>query len=150
MPLNLKWGSLLFLMSFGFFTLALYGGAKLVEPTAVAPTPTEIPGTPAPPAEPGAPVTVNVIARNILFNVKTITVPRSAQVTVMFDNQDPGVLHNVAFYTDRTTRTRIYVGAIFAGPEMREYQFAAPATPGNFFFRCDVHPDTMTGTFVVQ
>ena len=28
--------------------------------------------------------------------------------------------------------------------------FDAPERPGNYFFRCDVHPDTMTGTFRVQ
>jgi hypothetical protein len=44
MSLNSKFGALLLLMSFDFFTLALYGGAKLVAPTAVAPTPTDLPG----------------------------------------------------------------------------------------------------------
>ncbi|MPZ50555.1 MAG: hypothetical protein GEU75_14875 [Dehalococcoidia bacterium] len=149
MPLNLKFGALLLLMSFGFFTLALYGGAKLVAPTAVAPTPTDVPGTPGQTPEPGAPVTVRIIAKNIFFNLRTITVPVDAEVTVIFENQDAGVLHNVAFYTDRTTRTRIYVGEIFAGVATREYRFRAPSVSGSNFFRCDVHPDTMTGTFVI-
>jgi plastocyanin len=150
MPNNIRFGVPLFLISFLAFSLARYGGADLVQPAAVAPTPTEIAGTPGPTAEPGAPITVNVIAKNILFNVRTITVPRSAQATVTFDNQDPGVLHNVAFYTDRTTRTKIYVGAIVTGPALTEYKFTAPAAAGNYFFRCDVHPDVMTGTFVVE
>jgi plastocyanin len=150
MPNNIKFGVPMLLAALLIFSLAFYGGVQLIEPTAEAPTPTSLPGTPRPTAEPGAPVMVHVIAKNILFNIKTITVPAGAQVTVMFDNQDPGVMHNVAFYTDRTARTKIYVGAIFAGPEVREYRFTAPATAGNYFFRCDVHPDTMTGTFVVE
>ena len=150
MSCSLKFEFLLFVASFGFCALALYSGARLVNPTTAALPPTEVSGTPAPTREPGAPVIVNVTAKNILFNVRTITVPRSAQVTVNFDNQDAGVLHNVAFYTDRTTRTKIYVGAIFDGIATREYRFQAPASPGSYFFRCDVHPDTMTGTFVVQ
>jgi plastocyanin len=28
--------------------------------------------------------------------------------------------------------------------------FNAPSTPGSYYFRCDVHPDTMDGTFSVQ
>jgi plastocyanin len=150
MPNNIRFGIPLFVVSFLVFSLAFYGGAKLVEPTAVAPTPTEIPGTPGPTPEPGAPVTVRIAAKNILFDVRTIMVARNAEVTVIFENQDAGVLHNVAFYTDRTTRTRIYVGEIFAGIATREYRFKAPSTPGSYFFRCDVHPDTMTGTFIVQ
>jgi len=29
------------------------------------------------------------------------------------------------------------------------YTFTAPSTPGTYFFRCDVHPETMTGQFIV-
>jgi len=36
------------------------------------------------------------------------------------------------------------------GPRQVEYGFVAPTAPGNYFFRCDVHPDQMTGTFVVD
>ena len=41
------------------------------------------------------------------------------------------------------------VGTTFAGPGIDDTVFAA--TPaGTYFFRCDVHPTTMTGTFIVQ
>jgi plastocyanin len=150
MPINLKFGIPILLASIGLFALLFYGGAKLVKPQAAAPTPTAIPGTPTPTPEPGAPVTVNLVAKNILFNVRTITVPVDAEVTLILDNQDAGVPHNFALYTDSTTRTSLYVGPIFTGIETREDTFRGPATPGNYFFRCDVHPDTMTGTFVVQ
>jgi plastocyanin len=35
------------------------------------------------------------------------------------------------------------------GPTTTTYTFTAPSTPGSYFFRCDVHPTQMTGTFVV-
>ena len=61
------------------------------------------------------------------------------------------MLHNIAFYTNRNASTKIFVGADL-------HRHRAPTTtasrrrpaPGNYFFRCDVHPDTMTGTFVVK
>jgi plastocyanin len=30
------------------------------------------------------------------------------------------------------------------------YEFDAPEEPGAYFFRCDVHPTAMTGTFRVE
>ena len=38
---------------------------------------------------------------------------------------------------------------IFEGPEMDDTVFDIPAA-GEYFFRCDVHPTLMTGTFTVQ
>lgn len=92
---------------------------------------------------------VNIMAKNNAFNMSTITVPAGAQVTVNFDNQDSGVKHNVAFYTDSSASTTIYKGQVITGPNKTTYTFTAPSTPGTHFFRCDIHPATMTGQFVV-
>jgi plastocyanin len=98
----------------------------------------------------GQNVTVDLVAKNIAFDKSTITVPVGAQVTINFDNQDSGIPHNFSVYTDSSAKTVIYQGAIVTGPKQTTYTFTAPATPGNYFFRCDVHPTKMTGTFVVQ
>jgi plastocyanin len=92
---------------------------------------------------------VNIAAKNIAFNISTITVPSGANVTVNFDNQDAGIPHNVAFYTAPDANQPIYVGAIFQGPKIMVYKFKAPDTPGTYFFRCDVHPTNMKGDFIV-
>ena len=42
------------------------------------------------------------------------------------------------------------VGELTAGPGKLTENFKAPSSPGNYFFRCDAHPDQMTGTFVVK
>ena len=117
--------------------------AKEIFPTA---------GPTAPPSEtvgPGAPGVLAIAAQNLLFDKKTLEAPARTEITVRFDNRDAGVLHNVAFYTNRTARSKIFVGEIITGPKVIEYEFTTPA-PGSFFFRCDVHPDTMTGTFTVK
>lgn len=108
---------------------------------AVTPTPTPTP-------TPGQNVTINLIAQNISFDKSTITVPAGASVTINFDNKD-SIPHNFALYTDSSARTSIFVGQIITSTTTT-YKFTAPTTPGNYFFRCDVHPTSMTGTFVVQ
>jgi plastocyanin len=93
-------------------------------------------------------VTVNLTARNIAFDATTITVPRGAAVTINFDNQD-SVPHNFALYTDASASQSIYKGEVISGPRQIVYTFAAPDQSGTYFFRCDVHPAQMTGSFVV-
>jgi len=60
------------------------------------------------------------------------------------------VAHNFALYTDSSATTKIFQGTIITGPATTTYTFSAPSTPGTYFFRCDVHPTTMTGSFIVQ
>ena len=96
----------------------------------------------------GARVTVAIAAENFGFSTETITVPAGAEVTVEFDNRDDGVPHNVAVYTDSSASDAIFVGEIVMGPTRPTYTFTAPETPGNYFFRCDVHP-AMHGAFIV-
>jgi plastocyanin len=93
-------------------------------------------------------VTVAIAAENFGFSTETITVPAGAEVTVEFDNRDDGVPHNVAVYTDSSAADAIFVGEIVTGPTRATYTFTAPETPGNYFFRCDVHP-AMHGAFIV-
>jgi len=88
-------------------------------------------------------------ARNLAFDKSTITVPAGATVALAFINDDAGVPHNFAVYTDSSATTAIFRGAIVTGQVTTTYTFTAPSTPGTYFFRCDVHPTQMTGSFVV-
>ena len=115
------------------------------------PTPTPVPappGSPVPPSPPGA-VTRNLTAANMAFDKSNIVVTVGQNVTVVFENKD-SVPHNFAAYEDKTAAKEIYVGETITGPKTITYQFTAPEKPGAYFFRCDVHPTTMTGSFVVQ
>ncbi len=115
-------------------------------PTTVATAPT-VPTIP--PTTPGA-ETIPLAAQNLAFSTSTITVRAGEQVTIAFNNMDAGVPHNFAVYTDASASTAIFTGAIVTGPTTTTYTFTAPSQPGNYFFRCDVHPTTMTGTLIVQ
>src|SRR4051794_28801538 len=61
------------------------------------------------PTTPGGPVNVTVVARNLAFDKRTIAASPGADMTVVLDNQDSGVLHNIAFYTNRSASTKISV-----------------------------------------
>ena len=96
--------------------------------------------------------TVEVVARNVTFDTRQITVDSGGRLRVRLDNQDVGVGHNIAFYTSATNLTPVSAGAVgltFPGIAVDDTAFDIPAA-GNYFFRCDVHPTTMTGTFTVE
>lgn len=95
-------------------------------------------------------VTIYLMAKNIAFNKSTIAVPAGANVTIYFDNQDSETPHNFAVYDSPSAAQTIFQGKIITGPAKAIYTFTAPDQPGNYFFRCDVHPTQMTGRFVVK
>jgi len=97
----------------------------------------------------GNTMSIGITAQNMKFNTSTITVPASDKVTVNFNNMD-SVVHNVAFYTDSTAKTSIFIGAPIKGPKTSTYTFTAPSKTGTYFFRSDSNPKTMTGKFIVK
>ena len=103
-------------------------------------------GTPPP----GAPAfTVDLIARDMAFDKNTITVPAGSEVYVNFDNQDEGTLHNFSLYSSPDAQTALFMGETIQGPAKTTYRFPAGSRPGSYYFRCDSHPITMNGVFVV-
>ena len=96
---------------------------------------------------------MQVTAKNTAFDTKCLAAPANQAFTIDFDNQDVGVPHNVAVYTDQNA-TKLLGGATSAsdtitGPATTAYQIK-PLAAGTYFFRCDVHPTAMFGTFVVK
>ena len=115
----------------------------------VFPTPAPAQTRVAPtPSAPGATV-IQLRGQNLAFDKRALTAAPGAPVTIQFDNCDPGVLHNVAVYTSQAATQSIFKGDLVAGPVVVNYNFPAPQA-GNYFFRCDSHPDTMTGSFAVR
>ena len=144
--INLTVGVLLLIVSFGISAPALWGAAQLVKVDEVE----QVNGGGGGGGATGGPVAVTLVAQNILFDLSAITASPGVEVTITLDNRDAGVLHNVAVYTNPSASSSIFVGELTTGPTTLDNAFTSPSTPGNYFFRCDVHPDTMTGSFVVQ
>ncbi len=94
-------------------------------------------------------VTIDLAANNRMFDKSTITVPAGANVTINFNNQE-SIPHNFALYETSQAENAIFKGEVITGPRTTVYTFDAPKEPGTYFFRCDIHPQTMTGQFVVE
>ena len=96
---------------------------------------------------------IEIVGKDILFDLDEITVESGTQVEIVFDNQDAGIFHNWAFYESRDAAESgalaIAGSPIEAGPLVQQVVFNPPE-PGTYFFRCDVHPVDMTGDFTVQ
>jgi plastocyanin len=114
-----------------------------VFPTAA---PTASGGAPPTPSVPGA---IQLRAFNLAFDKTSLTATANQPVTIQFDNADSGVLHNFALYNNASASQKIFAGELATGPKVVDYKFTAPAA-GTYFFRCDVHPDTMKGSFAVR
>ena len=90
---------------------------------------------------------LSVKAQNIRFDKDCLAAPANQATTISFDNQDNGVPHNIQVFAPNGSS--VFKGAIITGVKTTTYQVPALA-PGRYPFRCDVHPDSMQGTFVVK
>ncbi len=95
----------------------------------------------------GAVVDVAMIP-TIQFDTVDVAVPAGQTVTLTADNVDPGIPHNWALYTDESASEQLAATMICADCT-ETITFDSPP-PGVYFFRCDVHPTQMVGTFVVE
>ena len=91
---------------------------------------------------------LEITSRALKFDKRTLVAVANTEISLRFVNDDAGVPHNVAVYT-RRNGDKLFVGETFPGKATVVYRFQSPP-PGDYFFRCDVHPDTMTGTFATR
>ena len=76
-----------------------------------------------------------------------VEAPAGEPFLVGFSNQDEGVEHNLAIYTDESAEEAIVVGDLVEGPVTSPLDVPA-LDAGSYYFRCDVHP-IMDGTLEV-
>ena len=117
-----------------------------------SPTPEVAPPTSAPPAaecpKGGLDLVAPVGAAATGFTQTTLTAKADTDFTICFDNQDAAVQHNVDVF-DQQGGTSIAAGGILTGPATELLD--VPGQPaGTYFYQCDVHPTTMTGTLTVK
>jgi plastocyanin len=103
--------------------------------------------TPAGPVGGGG-ARVTVAAQGLRFDTDRIELPAGAPSTIHFENNDPGIQHNIAIFTDSSLGTNLFRGEIVTGPTAVDYRIP-PLELGSYYFHCDVHP-TMSGTVVVK
>jgi plastocyanin len=91
---------------------------------------------------------VSIEARNLRFDKEELEFRAESPAILRFrsDDVDP---HNVAIYNDESARETIFTFDPIPGPITQDFQFTAPPA-GEYYFRCDVHPQTMEGTVLVE
>jgi plastocyanin len=96
----------------------------------------------------GHPTTqISITAKNNLFDKTCLVAPANQAATISFRNQDGGVAHNIQVFAPNGAS--VFKGALFTGVKTITYHVPA-LKPGTYTFHCDVHPDSMKGTFVVR
>ena len=96
-------------------------------------------------ADPGA-----ARATDSKFDKPTLEAPPNTQVTFTFTNAGK-IKHNLHFLDKANGKTLVdgAEGKFIDGGQSEKLSFKTPAA-GTYYFQCDLHPDQMTGTFVVK
>lgn len=118
---------------------------------ATSPSTTTEPSDPAAePTEDAAVSELTIVAQDTAFDPEELAVEAGASVRLTLENHDP-IPHSFAVYRTDAAEEAVFVGETFSGPDAsRTYEFTAPAEPGEYLFRCDIHPQLMTGTLIVE
>jgi len=95
---------------------------------------------------------LNMIPTN-RFSIDRITIVADTDVDIVADNIDGSTPHNLAIYESQEAYLTIGTGAALytspvCGPCRESLVVNLPA--GQYFFQCDVHPDTMVGLLTAQ
>ncbi|MEX2275279.1 MAG: cupredoxin domain-containing protein [Actinomycetota bacterium] len=84
------------------------------------------------------------------FDTSTLVGSAGEDLTVTFDNQDPGVIHNWKVYDGPDIQSPELGGSSdLTGPDSEDVP-VDPLDPADYFYVCTYHPTTMTGTLTAE
>ena len=89
-----------------------------------------------------------IVAKDTAFDEKELKFHAFDDTSLLFQNEDKGILHNVAIYEHDAKGPIVFQGDVINGPGEITYKFKAPAL-GEYYFQCDIHPN-MNGKVVVE
>ena len=90
-----------------------------------------------------ASIVTHVVVLSGVFSPSSIAVSAGAEVTIVFENQDEGVPHNVVVYAENAAP--VFVGTVITGPARTTDTFTAPSTPGRCALGCSIRNCTAKG-----
>ncbi len=99
----------------------------------------------------GAPSTLDLVGKNTIFDTTKLEAA-AGEITIEFDNQDPGVSHNIAIYEseDAANAGESPIAATPLEVGLKKQTLEVTLEAGEYFYRCDAHPSTMAGTLTVK
>jgi plastocyanin len=86
------------------------------------------------------------------FATTSLSAPAGEPFEIAFDNQENGVQHDVVIATGDPAKDSsaedLFTGQVISGPAQITYNID-PLDAGTYFFYCQIHPATMTGSLTV-
>lgn len=87
-------------------------------------------------------------ASGVAFNTDELDFAAGEETVLPFNNED-SVPHNFSIYEDESASKDLFKGAEVPAGSSTDYNIP-PLKTGNYYFHCDLHPTSMTGTVVVK
>ena len=120
--------------------------------TASSPTPqTTSTSTTTGPACTPAGAALEITAKDLAFDKTCLAAPVNTAAVLTFRNNDASILHNFVVYDKDPAQAgaqKLFESETFTGVATKTLNIPAQAA-GTYVFRCDVHPTTMLGSYVV-
>lgn len=91
---------------------------------------------------------VALTAQNTSWNTACIAINSGAPLSLTITNDDLGIDHNFAVYDSPKRKTQFFETPKVPGVATNTYQLEA-LPPGTYYFQCNVHGPSMSGTFIV-
>jgi hypothetical protein len=102
-------------------------------------TPTQVAAATAS-GDAGQGATLTIVAKNLLWDKSELTA-KPSDVTIVMDNQDPGIPHNLHVFKGTDSKGQdLGKTDIAVGPVQQTLKLNL--TAGDYFLVCDVHPTT--------
>jgi hypothetical protein len=92
--------------------------------------------------------TISLVAENSRFDRRCLAVPANQPFTVTMNNRD-GRNHGFVIAESQDSANVFYEQPPLRGPRTATLS-VGPLRPGDFVFKCQVHPEAMQGRFVVR
>lgn len=91
---------------------------------------------------------LELTARGSIFTSQLLPGGPDREVTLVFRNEDEGLVHNVAFYRTEAGGEPFFRLEPVTGRATKEVEMQTPAV-GTYFYRCEFHPQAMRGELVI-
>ncbi len=103
-------------------------------------------GNPTAHCEPSG-TTLSITAEGTRFNTNCLAAPANRPFTINFDNKDR-IAHNVQILESHSATEALFDAEII--PSGTRTLNVPALRPGTFAFHCKIHPNQMSGTFIVK
>ena len=91
---------------------------------------------------------ITLTAAAVQFDTDQLSWAGGEETTVTLHNEDSAP-HNFSIYTDESAEEDLFVGQEVGAGASVDYA-VDPLEAGDYFFRCDLHPTSMTGTVTIE